>query len=238
MQLNLHLIRGTLICAALHLAPMTLAEEGRPVFSEPYVVANAGAAYTEIDVRWDAAQAEQQARFSAFEGDASEFVRNDPILQQVSWPYEDCTDLISLIPPPMEGWGVRSDASFVKNPVGPERAQVGYVRYAPGMSSAEEGFFGTEESVSASFSTSPDMVQFFGMMIGQEAMRDVAFDEGPYGYPLFKHTNRTLLGHVTVEVSATQPEDAQLYLQEIIGCAIRTGLIAEGVDPESLRPDP
>ena len=87
------------------------AQETRPIFSESYSVADAMAAYSEIDRRWDEAQAEQQSRFAAFEGDHADFVRSDPILQDVEWPYEECTSVVSLIPPPMPGWGISSDAS-------------------------------------------------------------------------------------------------------------------------------
>ncbi len=238
MQLTPTLRNSTLILALGLGAAEVQADEARPVFSEPYSVSDARAAFAEIDMRWDMAEAEQQARFMAFNGKIEDFVRSDPILQQVSWDYDTCINLISLIPPPLKGWGLRSEASFVEIPVSDTGAQVEYVRYGAGLGSADEGFYPSEESVSVVLSNSSDMVQFFDTMMAQEMLRDASFDQGPFNYPLLKHSNKTLLGDITVDVTATRPEDAQLYLQEIIGCAIKNGMIAAGVDPDALRSQP
>lgn len=238
MQLTPVLGISTLVLACGIGAAWAQTNDVRPVFSEPYTVSDARAAFVAINERWDAAEAEQRARFSAFDGKIDDFVRTDPILQRVSWDHDTCVNLISLIPPPQNGWGLRSEASFVEIPVSDTRAQVVYVRYGAGLASDDEAFFSSEQSVSVVLSTSPDMVQFFDMMMGQEALRDASFDKGPFDYPLLKHSNKTLLGDVTIDVTATRPEDARLYLQEIIRCAIENGMIAASVDPDALRSQP
>ncbi|MEM8538165.1 MAG: hypothetical protein AAGF56_09915 [Pseudomonadota bacterium] len=92
-------ITGIAFCA---FATAALADDQppQPVFSEPFTAPDALAAFAEIEARRQVAEAEQQARFSAFEGDMADFVRSDPILQRVTWPFENCTDVASLIPPP------------------------------------------------------------------------------------------------------------------------------------------
>ncbi|MCH2076577.1 MAG: hypothetical protein MK180_06780 [Rhodobacteraceae bacterium] len=210
----------------------------RPVFSEPYTVSDASAAYDAIDSRWDQTQIEQQERYSKHEGDYTTFVRSDPILQSVSWPYETCTDLISLIPPPVEDWGISSDASFVENPVKEDRAELIYVRFDPELQSDDEAFFQTEEYLTIMIARSPETVQAFEMMYEQEALRSVIFTAGPYNYPLMNQTNATIFGNISVGVTSNREEVATQYLTEIIGCAIKGGLVADIIDPASLDPVP
>ncbi|SHH33612.1 hypothetical protein SAMN05444003_2860 [Cognatiyoonia sediminum] len=214
------------------------AQDTRPIFSESYSVADALAAYAEIDRRWDEAQAEQQSRFVAFEGDQADFVRSDPILQDVEWPYEECTSVVSLIPPPMPGWGISSDASYVQIPVSDENAEVTYIRFDPSLTSADREFYQTEEYVSIRVVKSVETQQFFEMMYAQEAMRSAMFDLGPFNYPMMKQTDGVVLGDVGVAVTATNPETQKAYLELIVGCAIKSGFISELVDPASLKSVP
>jgi len=212
--------------------------ETRPVFSERYETEDVLSAHVEVKSRWDQSQEEQAKRFSEFDGVLDDFVRTDPILQDVTWDYGACSDVISLIPPPLEGWGLRSEASYVEIPVSEERAQVHYVRYDPALGSGDDTFYQSERSVALNISISPDNEQFFEMMLGQQGMRDVLFDAGPYNYPLMKGTNRTQLGPYMIEVSATDPEDATAYLTRVIACGVKGGLLAPGLDPTTLRGDP
>ena len=234
-----HSLKPLLITAAFLPAVASAQDQApRPVFSEPYTVADARAAYEAIDERWDQTQIEQQARLSEHEGDFTTFVRSDPILQDVTWAYDSCTDMVSLIPPPGDGWGISSEASNVKTPIGEDRAEVIYVRFDPALQSDDEAFFQTEEYITINVSRSPESVQLFEMMYPQEALRASLFEPGPYNYPLMMQANSTVLGDISVGVSANRAEDAEEMLTRIIGCAIKSGLIAEVVDPATLDPVP
>ena len=230
----------SVLAATACLPTLLHAQEDAPrlVFFEPYTTADARAAYEEIDKRWDQTQIEQQARLSEHDGDFATFVRSDPILQDVSWAYESCTDMVSLIPPPADGWGISSEASNVKTPIGEDRAEVIYVRFDPALQSDDEAFFKTEEYITINVSRSPELVQLFEMMYPQEALRASLFEPGPYNHPLMMQANSTVLGDISVGVSANRGEDAEEMLTRIIGCAIKSGLIAEVVDPASLDPVP
>ena len=214
------------------------ARDPRPVMSAPYTVANARAAYDEVRSRWVAAQQEQQARYSAFDGELEDFVRSDPILQAVSWPYGACSDMLGLIPPPMDGWGLRSDAPFTTNPVEEERAAVWIVTYDQDLTSDDDDFFASERSVHIRVGVSADSKAFWEMALSQAAMRDAMFEPGPYNYPVTIAGADVLLGDVLVSVSSTDETAKLAYLEKIIGCAIESGMIAEGVDPATLTETP
>ncbi|MDO6591217.1 hypothetical protein DS901_17240 [Loktanella sp. D2R18] len=224
----------------LFLATPTFAQDvlAQPLMSEPYAAENAQTAMDEIKLRWDAAQQEQQDRFAAFSGDYNDFVRSDPILQNVTWPYEACTDLISLIPPPLDGWGVRSDAPFTQNPIEDKRAEFGLVTFDADVPTNDPAFFGSEDSVSISLSASVDNVVLWNMMYGEPTMRESMYVPGPYNYPVSNMDGSVLFGDVLVRISATDETNAQLYLETMIGCAIAGGMIAEGIDVTTLRDQP
>lgn len=210
----------------------------QPVMSEPYTSANALEAYTEIHARWEVSQAELANQYSAADGDVDKIVLKHPIHQRVTWPYETCSDVITMIPPPSGEWGISSDASIIRNPVTEERAEVTYVRYDPALTPDDEDFYRTEEYVLITVARSPESVQLFEMMYPNEAMRASLFEPGPYNYPLMMQTLGTLVGDISIGVSSTNEEVANAYLTQMIGCAIKNGLIAEQIDPASLDPVP
>jgi hypothetical protein len=206
--------------------------------SAPYTVDDARVAYDEVRSRWVAAQQEQQARYSAFDGELKDFVRSDPILQAVSWPYGTCADMLGLIPPPMDGWGLRSEAPFTTNPVEDSRAEVWMVTYGQSLTSDDDDFFASERSVHIRVGISPDSKAFWDMALSQAGMRDAMFEPGPYSYPVTIAGADVLLGDVLVSVSSTDVTAKLSYLERIIGCAIESGMIAEGVDPAELTEEP
>lgn len=210
----------------------------RSVMSAPFTVDNAQAAYDEVRSRWVAAQKEQQARYSAFKGKLEDFVRSDPILQAVSWPYGACSDMMSLIPPPLDGWGLRSEAPFTKNPVAGERAEVSMVTYDQNLTVDDPDFFGSERSVQITVGISPDSKAFWDMAISQPAMRAAMLESGPYNYPIMIMGGGVVLGDVLVSVTANEEADKLAYLKKMIGCAIQNGMIATGVDPATLSETP
>jgi len=220
------------------LASAASAQDARPVFSEPYTVADAAEAKAALEARWAAAEAEQRARFSAHEGDLDDFVRTDPILQAVGWEYGTCTDMVSLLPPPMDGWGLGSNIQSTPMTLDEQRAEVFYKIFDVGLPSDDPDFFGTEESVVIRINDQPEMVELTKMRMENEMMREIAYDAGPYGYPIEKFGNRAVLGKYTVDVSGTDEASALAYFTQIIGCAIDGGLIADGLDPASLRDTP
>lgn len=209
----------------------------QPVMSQAYTVENAQAAMDDVKRRWDIAQAEQQNRLAAFEGNFEDFVRTDPILQNVTWPYDACTDLITLIPPPSRGWGVRSLAPFTTNPVADEHAQFSLVTYDMNLPSSDEDFFKSERSVFFNLSADPSHLMLWDMVYSNPDMRDMTYEPGPYGYPVRKMDGAVMLGNVAVTISATHPEDQAHYLAKMIRCAIDGGLLANGVDPTILTED-
>lgn len=205
------------------------AQDTQPVFSEPYEVSDARQAMDNVRARWQAAQAEQMERYSKHKGTLEEFVRNDPVLQDVSWPYGTCTDMLSLIPPPLEGWGLRSSRPFPKNPIGEEQAEISYVTYDA---------TGRERSVTINLTSAAVSVEALESMLSNEMMRDAAFDKGPYNHPIGKYGSGALIGNVVVNISGTGEQPAAEYLSAMIKCAINSGFLAKGIDPGTLRNDP
>ena len=210
----------------------------QPVLSEPYFSANALAAYKEIQARWEVSQAELASQYSAADLDLKNIVRTHPVLQRVSWPYETCNNVITMIPPPTGEWGISSDASIIRTPVTEDRAEVTYVRFDPALESDHEDFYQSEEYVLITVMRSPEAVQLFEMMYPNEALRAAMFEPGPYNYPLIIHTLGTLVGDISITVSSSNEKVANAYLTRMIGCAIKSGLIAKQIDPASLDPVP
>lgn len=208
------------------------------MFSEPFTVADAAEAKLEIEARWEAAEAEQMARFTSHEGDMNDFVRTDPIVQMVSWEYANCADLVSLLPPPMPGWGIGSNVESTRITLEDVRAELFYKTFDPSLPSDHPDFVRSEESVVIRINDQPEMVELTKMRMENEMMREIAYNAGPYGYPIEKFGNRALLGKYTVDVSGTDEALALAYFEQMIGCAIEGGLIAEGIDPATLRDTP
>lgn len=211
------------------------AQEGvvRPILSEPYSVTNAREAMDEIMRRDDEADAAAQALLLSGEIDMSTYVPEQPMYQQVSWPSDSCTDMVSLFPSPPEGWVIASDWGQYKNPIGEERGQLFYVR-PPDLPAEDPDFISQTQTVSVQVSADAQWQQMWDLRIGNETMREVGFDVGPFGYPVMKFQMATMLGAYYVDVSGTGEENAPMFLEKIIGCAIDGGLLANGVDPASL----
>ncbi len=231
-------MRSTLISAAMTCAAalpaLADAPDTQPVLSERYEVSDARAAMDEVMARWDTAQAEQQARFMAHEGDLSDFVRSDPIFQDVTWPYGQCTDLVSLFPPPMENWAIRTEFAGRENPIGADRAELFYVSYDPTLASDAPDFTTSQATVTVRISTGTDISDMMAQRMADPMMRDIAFEPGPFGYPVVRFSPMTtVVGPHYVDVSGTG-DSAVPYFEAIVACAIDSGLIADGVDPSTL----
>jgi len=207
----------------------------QPLISDPYTVADARAAMDAIMARGDLAEAEDMRRFGLFEGEMDEFVSSAPIYQDVTWEYGFCTDLVSLIPPPQEGWAIRSEFARIENPIKDEQAEIFYEFYDHGLAPGDPGFSDPANMITIRVTDNPDSADYLAMMLANEATRNAMFDTGPYGYPVMKlDPGATQLGPYGVSVTGNDPTYVQLYLTEILGCAIENGLISDGIDPTSL----
>lgn len=236
-------IAGISVCAALALGigPSGQAQDitAPPLVSEPYAVSDAREAMSEVMARDDLAEAEDRRRYSAFDGPMEEFVSSQPRFQNVTWDYGPCTDLVSLIPPPKHGWGIRSDFGRVENPITDVRAEIFYEYYDHGISPGEPGFSDPINMVTIRVNESPERADFMSMMLASEAMRSATLASGPFGYPVMKMApGSTQLGPYAVQITGNDPERVQMYLTQMVGCAIESGLIADGVDPTSLSSTP
>lgn len=210
-----------------------------PLISEPYAVSDARAAMDAIMTRDDLAEAEDRRRFDAFDGRMEEFVSSQPLFQDVTWGYGPCTDLVSLIPPPMDGWAIRSDFGRVENPIQDARAEIHYEYYDHGIPPGEPGFSDPSNMITIRVTESAESAEYMSMMLANEAMRSAMLDSGPYGYPVMKMApGSTQLGPYGVQITGNSPERVQMYLTQMVGCAIDSGLIADGVDPASLSNTP
>ena len=217
-------------------ATVSSAQDGRPVFSDPYEVADVVAALVEVKARHEQTQADLFEAYSQFEGKLEDFERTDPILQQVTWSYETCTDLHSLFPPPLEGWGVRSDAPWTTLPVDDMRGEIYFVTFDPLLDQKTAEM--SEKSVYIQITANAATVEAHKMGLSNEILRDIKFEPGPYNYPVLRHVGGTLLGDYLVSISGSDPEVESAYLAEMISCAIQNDLIAEGIDPATLRDEP
>lgn len=205
----------------------------RQIISDAYMVENARAAMDEIMARDDAAEEVDQAAFMSGDFSLEDFVSSQPMFQGVYWPAGPCVDLVSLYPSPPDGWAIASDWGRSENPIGEDRAELFYVRI-PDLPLDDPGFVAAQQSVVVRVTANPAQAQLWNMQMDNDQMRDLGFDDGPFGYPLMKYQTATMLGDFFVDVSGTGTGHAEAFLETIIGCAIDSGLIAHGVDPSTL----
>ncbi|WP_417250611.1 hypothetical protein [Celeribacter sp.] len=222
------------LCGLILGAPSVAAQDAptRPVFSEAYVVHGLMAGIAEATARSKAAAAEQTTRFSQHEGAFEAFVRSDPIVQQVNWPYGTCTDMLSLVPPPMDGWGLRSETLAVQTPnITDTFVEVSYVTFGASDDGQGDDVYASEQSVTITINADPAAAVTFGIGFSDPNMRAALLTDGPYGYPILPYGGHsTLLGPYLVGVTGTGTESPARYFEQMIRCAIDNGLIAEGLD--------
>ncbi len=129
-------------------APVTAQDVTKQApLSELYEEADAQTAYENLDARWDAAYEQLSIDLINNPDGRDTYVPKYPVLQQVTWPYEACTDVVSLVPPPLEGWAIESRTSWSNNPVGPDQAVVNYVAYDGNLQPHEDGFWTADRAV-------------------------------------------------------------------------------------------
>lgn len=90
------------------------------------------------------------------------------------------------------------------------------------------------DAVSVRVTANAAQGQMWDMAMDNDVMRDQMLVEGPFGYPLMMMQNATMLGTYHADVSGTDEASTALFLENIIGCAIDNGVLANGVDPATL----
>lgn len=177
------------------------------------------------------------------EGQAAVAARRDADLgrsgeiEQVTWDYGTCTDAASLIPPPMEDWGLFNDTPLGEWPITETNASITYHYYDKSFEPNSPEYQASAQNASIYITSGTVVVDSLKQMFTDPNLRDAMFQPGPYNYPVDRLGTSTLLGDYRVLVDGNG-EGAQQYLTMIIKCAIDNGLIAEGVDPASLRDTP
>ncbi|MEQ3746304.1 MAG: hypothetical protein ABNH53_08760 [Henriciella sp.] len=160
----------------------------------------------------------------------------------VTWEYGPCWDAASLLPPPMETWGIVSDLSRGEWPNTPKMARITYSSVDDTLEPTSAEYGASRENISIYISSGTPSVSGMADMYANEQLKDVMLAPGPFGYPIRKtpagFPGRTvLLGDYLVQLDGTG-KDMDRYFETIVKCGIQGGLIAEGVDPSSLQVTP
>ena len=190
------------------------------------------------DARDQLAQLDQERRELAVQTGSS---LGFPIIE-VSWDYGPCKDAASLLPPPMETWGITSDLSRGEWPNTPEMARITYTSVEESLDPTSAEYGASKENISIYISSGTPSVSGMADMYSNEQLKDVMLAPGPFGYPIQKtppgFPGRTvLLGPYLVQLDGTG-KDMDRYFETIVKCGIEGGLIADGVDPSSLEVTP
>ncbi len=210
----------------------------QPLLSDPITVADAFEAYHLAQDMYRADKDAELERATAHQGDLDTYVRAAPVLYDISWEYGDCTSPAGLIPPPPDGWGIPNAAFPFSWPGEAENLWLTYFTYDPEPLPGTDAFSETERSLRISATRSPSQLQMLGMMLSSDAMREQMLVEGPYGYPVGKHDGGMVFGDIHVTVDGSDEVVVQDMMAEIIGCAISNDMVAEGIDPATLRAEP
>ncbi|MEL6859904.1 MAG: hypothetical protein AAFO74_16065 [Pseudomonadota bacterium] len=157
-------------------------------------------------------------------------------LVKVSWDYGSCQDAASLLPPPLDGWGMHSDLSRGEWPTSPEMARITYSHADESLDPQSAEYGASKENISIRISSGT--VGGIAEMYSNEQLKSVMLVPGPFGYPIQKtppgYPGRTvLLGPYLVQMDGTG-KDMDRYFESIVKCGIENGLIADGVDISTL----
>lgn len=155
-------------------------------------------------------------------------------IEQITWKYGPCTNAKTLIPPPLEGWGLLNDTPLGEWPVNVDSAQITFT-FADNTLDPQSNAYGqSKQNTSIYISSGTPTTEGLEQFLNNEQLRDGMFEPGPYNYPVQKYANGTLVGPYFVQVDGNGNATKE-YFAKIIKCAIDSGLIANGVDASSLR---
>ncbi len=165
----------------------------------------------------------------------------DGVPLEVSWPYGNCTDAASLIPPPLEGWRMFA-MSAGEWPQGPDMARMTFSFIEDGVSPGTAEYNAAKQDVSFYISSGTPNVDSMKETYANPQLAPIMLMPGPYNYPIQKtpkdYPGRSvLLGDFFVQMDGTG-KDIDTYFAAVIECGIASGLVANGVDTSTLRTEP
>ncbi|MEL6414854.1 MAG: hypothetical protein AAFQ15_07930, partial [Pseudomonadota bacterium] len=167
--------------------------------------------------------------------------RIDEVPLEASWPYGKCTDAASLIPPPLEGWRLFS-LSPGEWPQKSDMARMSFSFFDQNTTPGTAEYNASKQDVSFYISSGTPNVDSMKDLYSNPQLAPVMLTPGPYNYPVRKmpkdYPGRgVLLGDYFVQMEGTG-KDIDAYFAAVIECGIASGLVAEGVDTDTLRTDP
>jgi hypothetical protein len=90
--------------------------------------------------------------------------------------------MLSLVPPPMEGWGLRSETLAVQSPnITDTFVEVSYVTLDATNDAQGDNLYASEQSVTMTISADPAVAVTIGMGFTDANMRAALLIDGPYG---------------------------------------------------------
>ncbi|MEO1039596.1 MAG: hypothetical protein AAFX09_08620 [Pseudomonadota bacterium] len=194
--------------------------------SAPSSVTNAGEAQLEAARRRDATPV-----------DAETGQRPDAEIEQITWEYGPCRDAASLIPPPLEGWGLLNDTPLGEWPIDADNARITYTYVDETLEPGTAEYAASRENMSIYISSGTAVTEALQTSLLEPVLREISFAPGPYNYPVGRFGQSALLGPYYVQMDGTG-EGLNEVFDTIVRCAIEGGLIADGVDPATLTISP
>lgn len=163
-------------------------------------------------------------------------------VEPITWDYGTCLNARTLIPSPLEGWGLLNDMSVGEWPIDDDNARLVLTKAGGPHDPPSLGRSAANDSTAIYISSGTATVKALQDMFSNEQLRPTFFTTGPYNYPVRKGVpgalhQEALLGPYRVLIDGNNADDGE-YFRQIIQCAIKSGLVAEGVDPTSLRDTP
>ena len=163
-------------------------------------------------------------------------------VEPITWDYGRCTNARTLIPPPLEGWGLLNDTPVGEWPITDENARIVLTRAGAPHDPETLGRAAGTGQTSIYISSGTPTTKALQDMFNNEQLRSAFLEPGPYNYPIRKGVagerhQETLLGPFRVLIGGDDADKGD-YFRQIIRCAIDNGLIAPGVDTATLRKTP
>lgn len=163
-------------------------------------------------------------------------------VEPITWDYERCTNARTLIPSPLDGWGLQNDMSSGEWPIGDDAARLVLTKAGDPHDPPNLGRASAGESTAFHISSGSAVVKSMQDMLNNKALRDTFYEPGPYNYPVRKGLpgevhQEVLLGSYRVLIEGSNADGGE-YFRQVIKCAIDNRLIAEGVDAATLRDTP
>lgn len=165
----------------------------------------------------------------------------DELLIDVSWPYANCTDAASLIPPPKESWRLFG-LPLGEWPQNADFARITYSSVDENLTPGTPEHGASKQNIGIYISSGTPDVDALKDMYANEQLAPMMLEPGPYNYPVRKTPQGfpgrgVLLGDYFVQLDGTG-KDMDAYFATIIRCGIDGGLLAPGVDLATLTDDP